>query len=102
MTERDGSNLPDALERLPVDCIEPDPRQPRQDLGDLSALMDSLRTVGLVQPIIVERLPEDRYRILCGERRYTAAVRLGWSHIQAIVRTRSAHHRLEEQILENL
>jgi ParB family chromosome partitioning protein len=64
--------------------------------------MDSLRAVGLVQPIVVERLPEGRCRILCGERRYTAALRLGWTHVPAIVRSRAVHRRLEAQLLENL
>lgn len=92
----------DVLASVPLAQIEPDPEQPRRDLGDLNGLMDSLRLVGLVQPVVVERMTPDRYRLLTGERRFTAASRLGRSHIPAIVRSRTVHCRLEEQILENL
>lgn len=96
------SPSPDTLETLPLRAIEPDPEQPRRFLGDLEGLVASLREVGLIQPIIVERLSETRYRLLAGERRFTAAQRLGWATISAVVRSVSSHRRLEAQILENL
>lgn len=90
------------LTELPLEQIEPDPTQPRQDLGDLSDLKASIASVGLVQPIIVTILGYERYRLVAGERRFTAAQELNLPKIPAIVRTVEEHQRLEVQIVENL
>lgn len=94
----------DVLLDLPLDQIEPDPDQPRQDLGDLSELKDSIEEFGLIQPIIVSRgkAPDDPFRIVAGERRYTAVKELGLRVIPAVVRSQEEHHRLALQLLENL
>lgn len=95
----------DILTRLPLARIEPDPNQPRRDLGDLDGLAASIREIGVVQPIIVSVVPdaaEERYRVLAGERRYHASVAAGKTHIPAIVRTVEDHLRLQLQIIENL
>jgi ParB family chromosome partitioning protein len=92
----------DQLQHLPLEHIVPDPAQPRKHLGDLDGLTESLRSVGLIQPIVVEPCPDETFRILAGERRYTAARALGWKTIPAIVRSQPSHRCLEEQLLENL
>ena len=92
----------DTLADLPLAQIETDPNQPRKDLGDLGDLKASIEAVGLVQPIIVTVLGYERYRIIAGERRFTAARELGLPKIPAIVRTVEEHRRLELQIVENL
>lgn len=92
----------DTLTDLPLSQIEPDPTQPRKDLGDLSELKASIASVGIVQPIIVSIVGYERYRLIAGERRFTAAKELDLAIIPAIVRTVEEHQRLELQIVENL
>ena len=57
---------------LPMAAIDPDPNQPRRDLGDLADLARSIQEHGLIQPIVVEAVSAERYRILAGERRFAA------------------------------
>ena len=60
--------------RIPVDMIEPNPYQPRMsfDQEALDELADSIRTLGLIQPITVRQVSEGRYQIISGERRFRA------------------------------
>lgn len=93
---------PDVLTQLPTAQIAPDPAQPRRDLGDLTDLKASIASVGIVQPIVVTVIDYERYQIIAGERRYSAAKELGLPRIPAIVRTLEGHERLRVQIVENL
>lgn len=101
-----GPNRPGArgpmLAELLVRDIEPDPDQPRKNLGDVSDLAASIREIGLIQPIIVTVAGYERYRILAGERRFAAARLAGLERVPAIVRTVEEHQRLELQLVENL
>ncbi len=65
---------------IPVERLEPDPRQPRKifDEAELRNLADSIRENGLLQPVVVYRAGDPgRYRIIAGERRYRAAILAG-------------------------
>lgn len=90
------------LAELPVEQIEPDPDQPRRDLGDLTELKASIAEVGIIQPLIVTVAGEDRFRLVAGERRFTAARELGLPTVPAVVRTVDENRRLVIQIIENL
>lgn len=90
------------LTDIPLSQIEPDPNQPRRDLGDLTELSASIRELGIIQPVIVSIVGYERFRIVAGERRFTAAGLAGLSKIPAIVRTAEEHQRLEIQLVENL
>ena len=90
------------LTELAVEEIEPDPDQPRKDLGDLSEMKASIQYAGIIQPIIVTIAGEDRYRLLAGERRYAAAREMGLPTVPAIIRSIEEHRRLELQIIENV
>jgi ParB family chromosome partitioning protein len=57
---------------------------------------------GVIQPLIVSPLDNSRYRIIAGERRYTAARELNIKTVPALVRTVQGHHRLSLQLIENL
>lgn len=87
---------------IPVEEISPDPDQPRQDLGDLEGLKDSIRRHGILQPLVVSPVDSAGYRLITGERRYTAARDLGLETVPALVRTVQEHQRLEVQLVENL
>jgi ParB family chromosome partitioning protein len=85
--------------------IEPNPEQPRRhfDEESLAQLAESIRTHGLLHPIVVE--PRNGgYRLVAGERRLRAARQAGVASIPAIVRpsTESARHALELALVENL
>ena len=84
MSRPAGESRP-ILTEIPLSQIEADPNQPRRDLGDLSELAASIRELGLIQPIIVSVVGYERYRVLAGERRFTAAGKAGLVRIPAIV-----------------
>lgn len=90
------------LALIPPGQIEPDPDQPRTQIGDLEELIASIAEHGIIQPCIVSIAGEDRYRLIAGERRWTAASQLGLKSIPCVVRTVDEHRRLEIQIIENI
>jgi ParB family chromosome partitioning protein len=89
---------------LPLDAIVPNHVQPRQvfDEEALSELVDSIREVGLLQPIVVRPLDGNRYELIMGERRWRAAQRVGLAAIPAIVRETPDTDMLRDALLENL
>ncbi|MGI8683417.1 MAG: ParB/RepB/Spo0J family partition protein, partial [Mycobacteriales bacterium] len=92
------------LRLLAVDAIEANPRQPREvHEGDaLSELAESIRAVGLLQPIVVRELPDGRYQLVMGERRWRASRLVGLTEIPAIVRWTPDDALLRDALLENL
>ena len=84
----------DRLAKLPLDLLQRGKYQPRVDMRQesLSELADSIRTQGLVQPILVRPLPRhspqesQRYEIIAGERRWRAAQLAGLPDIPAVIR----------------
>lgn len=90
------------LAMLPIEQVEPDPDQPRKVVGDIDDLKASISEHGILQPCIVSIVAEDRYRLIAGERRYTAAKAIGLKTIPCIVRTIEEHRRLEVQLIENI
>ena len=65
----------DGLRQLPLELIEPNPRQPRRAFDELALgeLADSIRARGVLQPIVVRPLAGGRYELVAGERRLRAA-----------------------------
>jgi ParB family chromosome partitioning protein len=90
------------LAQIRIIDIERDPKQPRKDLGDIDDLTRSVREHGVLQPIIVSPLDERRYLLIAGERRLTAASKVGLATIPALIRSVQDHQRLELQLIENL
>ena len=89
---------------LPVTAITPNPRQPREvfDEEAMAELVVSIREVGLLQPIVVRPLGEDRYELIMGERRWRASQEAGLTEIPAIVRETEDGDLLRDALLENL
>jgi ParB family transcriptional regulator, chromosome partitioning protein len=89
---------------VPLANITPNPRQPRTvfDEDALGELVNSIAEVGLLQPIVVRPLGEDRYELVMGERRWRAAGLAGLESIPAIVRRTEDHELLRDALLENL
>ena len=94
---------PGSVQFIPLDQIRPNPLQPRSaiDPASLAGLVDSLRTSGLLQPILVRR-HNDAFQIIAGERRWRAAKQAGLNSIPAIVREASEGDMLEIALIENL
>jgi len=89
--------------RLPIDRIDSNPFQPRQefDEGELDALAESLQAHGLLQPVVVRRV-DDRYQLVAGERRLRAAGKAGWTEVPAQVVEADDREMTELAIVENL
>lgn len=90
---------------IDLDRIHPDPVQPRRtfDPDRLDELAASIRTEGVLQPIVVRfDVGNDRFVVVHGERRWRASRLAGLSAIPAIVRDVSVEHRLIQQLMENV
>lgn len=90
--------------RIPVDMVEANPFQPRMafDQEALEELAASIRTLGLIQPITVRKVGENRYQIISGERRFKACRMAGMTMIPAYVREADDQGMLEMALVENI
>jgi ParB family chromosome partitioning protein len=94
--------------KVPVATIAPNPFQPRREFAEeeLEDLTSSMRENGLLQPIVVRPSPAERgsvkYELVAGERRWRAAMRLGWTEIPATVRPVDDRTLLVLALVENL
>jgi ParB family chromosome partitioning protein len=90
--------------RIPIDLIEPNPYQPRMsfDQEALEELAESIKTLGLIQPITVRRKADGRYQIISGERRFRASRLTGMDMIPAYIRDTNDQGMLEMAIVENI
>jgi ParB family chromosome partitioning protein len=92
------------INRIPVDQIEPNPKQPRRDFDEqaLEELAASIRLHDIIQPITVSKLPSGKYRLISGERRWRATKLAGLKDIPAYLRQANDSELLELALLENL
>lgn len=92
------------LRELQVSQIEPNQHQPRAQFDEeaLVSLTDSIRELGVLQPILVRPAGHDRYELIAGERRWRASKRAGLQTIPAIVRKIDETTSLEQALVENL
>ena len=89
---------------IPVDMIEPNPFQPRMSFDNeaLEELAESIRSLGLIQPVTVRRKSQDKYQIISGERRFRACRMAGMEEIPAYIRDTNDQGMLEMAIVENI
>ncbi|NRA98286.1 MAG: ParB/RepB/Spo0J family partition protein [Rhodobacteraceae bacterium] len=92
--------------KVPIDRLRPNPDQPRKTFTEeqLSDLSNSVREKGIIQPLIVRRIPGDslEYEIVAGERRWRAAQRAQIHEVPVIIRDYSDAEVLEIAIIENI
>ena len=112
----EGSNLvavPGAqFAEVPLDSIRPNPRQPRTifDEDDLAELVHSIREIGVLQPVVIRRVPADatdvpegvEYELIMGERRWRASREAGNDTVPAIIKATEDDDLLRDALLENL
>jgi ParB family chromosome partitioning protein len=90
--------------RIPLDQIEVNPKQPRHDFDEvaLSELAASLKLHDIIQPLTVSKLPNGKYRLIAGERRFRASKIAGLKDVPVYVRQANDVQLLELSLLENL
>lgn len=93
-----------ALREVPVESIAPNPHQPRSyfDEEALASLTASVAELGVLQPVLVREVAEDRFELIAGERRWRAAKRAGLPSIPVVVRAVDEVLSLEQALVENL
>lgn len=103
-TDLISSEVGTELRDLPIASIEPNRFQPRAIFEEesLLALSESIRELGVLQPVLVRPLEGDRFELIAGERRWRAARRAGLGMIPAIVRPIDDTTALEQALVENL
>jgi len=97
---------------VPLDSIRPNPRQPRTvfDEDDLAELVHSIREIGVLQPVVVRRIPTDatdvpegvEFELIMGERRWRASREAGKDSVPAIIKATEDDDLLRDALLENL
>lgn len=102
----EGTGMPEGSQykELPIDSIDANPQQPRSvfDPDQLQELADSIKEVGLLQPIVVRPLDSGRYELVMGERRLRASKLAGLPTIPAIIRSTEQEDLLRDALLENI
>jgi ParB family chromosome partitioning protein len=92
------------LREVPVGSIAPNPHQPRAyfDEEALASLTASVAELGVLQPVLVREIGEERFELIAGERRWRAAKRAGLPSIPVVVREVDEVLSLEQALVENL
>ena len=92
------------LAHLPVEAVHPNPRQPRRrfEAEATSALADSIKAQGIVQPVLVRPRPAGGYELIAGERRWRAAQQAGAPTLPALVRETDDRETLLLGLVENV
>ncbi len=94
----------EVLRELSVEALQPGKYQPRtrMDQDSLAQLSESIKSQGVVQPILVRRVGEERYEIIAGERRWRAARMAGLTEIPALVREIPDEAAVAISLIENI
>jgi ParB family chromosome partitioning protein len=89
---------------LEIDKIEVNPYQPRTHFNEeaIEELAESIKALGIIQPVTVRKLGRNQYQLVSGERRYRAAKSLGFDSIPAFVRIANDQETLEMALVENI
>ena len=92
------------INEIPLIQIEPNPNQPRRDFDHeaLEELAASISQIGIIQPITLRQIDEQRYQIIAGERRWRASQIAGLDSIPAYIRTISDETIMEMALVENI
>ena len=92
------------ISEIPLAQISANPNQPRRDFDPdaLQELATSISEIGIIQPITLRQIGEDRYQIIAGERRWRASQMAGLESIPAYIRTISDENIMEMALVENI
>lgn len=103
-TETVSAQGSSTINEVPIDQIEANPDQPRREFDSvaLEELANSIKQLGLVQPITVRQLAEHKFQIIAGERRWRASQLAGLTAIPAYIRTIKDENVIELALVENI
>src|SRR5712671_6978841 len=87
---------------LPTDKLDPNPDQPRTEIGDLTELTSSIREKGVLEPLLVKPMPAGRWMIIAGERRWRAATAAGLQDVPCIEMDVDESGVAEIALIENM
>ena len=96
--------LKTGLEEVPIEFIQAGKYQPRTYFAEesIAELSDSIKAQGMIQPIILRPIADDRYEIIAGERRWRAAQLAGLEKVPAVIRTVDDESALAMSLIENI
>ena len=102
-TERPNVEMKDAT-RISLVSIQLPAQQPRRyfDVQKLQQLAESIRVHGILEPLLVRPVPDNRYELVAGERRYRAAKEIGLQEVPVVIRELSDLQAVELALIENL
>lgn len=103
-TENVQTSGSSTISEIALTDIERNPNQPRREFDEdaLQELANSIREIGIVQPITLRQISENRYQIIAGERRWRASQIAGLSSIPAYIRTINDENVMEMALVENI
>ena len=92
------------LNEIPLHAISPNPNQPRREFDEqaLQELANSIREIGIIQPITLRQTGDNQYQIIAGERRWRASQMAGLDTIPAYIRTVEDEGVMEMALVENI
>ena len=93
-----------SINEIPLSQIHPNPNQPRREFDSeaLQELADSIREIGIIQPITLRKIDDGTYEIIAGERRWRASLMAGLKSIPAYIRTADDENMMEMALIENI
>ena len=93
-----------SINEIELSKISVNPNQPRRDFDEtaLQELADSIKEIGIIQPITLRKMSDNAYQIIAGERRYRASILAGQKTIPAYIRTADDENVMEMALIENI
>lgn len=93
-----------SINEVLIDKIKANPNQPRRefDAAALEELAESIRQIGIIQPITLRKMDDDTYQIIAGERRWRASQMAGLARIPAYIRTADDENVMQMALVENI
>ena len=93
-----------SISEIPVSQIKANPNQPRREFDPeaLQELSDSIKEIGIIQPITLRKMDDGTYQIIAGERRFRASQLAGLTAVPAYIRTADDENVMEMALIENI
>src|SRR5574344_794256 len=103
-TEEVSTQVSSTINEISIDQIEANPNQPRREFDPeaLQDLANSIQQIGIIQPITLRQISENRFQIIAGERRWRASQLAGLKSIPAYIRTAKDENIMEMALVENI
>lgn len=103
-TEEVSTSGSSSINEVELDKICANPNQPRREFNQeaLQELADSIKEIGIIQPITLRSMEDESYQIIAGERRYRASILAGMKTIPAYIKTADDENVMEMALIENI